>query len=339
LANYEYKLGLSSESTSGYKKSIQLNKIDRSNIDRLFSLILSFDNTEEVEKYVQISSEVFTDKRDIITLNVYLLISKYLNGNIFWVKNFIENNKIFLNTERDEKYNNAIVFYKLIGLLTINIRKNIQLYSEENTVGRVIAIGESHALSAANAKIIIENNKFSIYTKFIMGIKMWHIASDNNVFADIFKRILNSIDKSQKVILMIGEIDCRDNEGIFIQRKILKLEDVIENTVSSYIEKILFYFKKYNYIHNLIIQGIPCPRRDRSIKLNSSDKIEYLKMIESVNLSLKNKCKDKNILFLDVYEKTKSPDMMSDGKFHLDPYHLNPIIYSELLIDKEGNYQ
>ena len=108
----------------------------------------------------------------------------------------------------------------------------------------------------AKLKTGVEKNEFAnidflCEAKLIMGCKQWHLGNPNkNQYQRKFEIIFDDIPKNSHILLTIGEIDCRINDGILKHKKkksskskteidlgIAKIE-IKNNTFSDLINKV-----------------------------------------------------------------------------------------------------
>ena len=153
----------------------------------------------------------------------------------------------------------------------------------------------------------------------------WHLGNSfRNQFKDQFEGVFSSLPKSSKILLTIGEIDCRLDNGIIKYSKKFPKKDIsviIETTVKNYIT----YVSRINsnYKHNIIIQGVPCP--NINIRTTIGENVsELIKVIKTLNFELKSISREKGFGFLDVHELTDRGDGFSNGIWHIDQFHLSP---------------
>ena len=186
-------------------------------------------------------------------------------------------------------------------------------------------IGESHALSSHGIEFKNLNVNFLFKAHWIEGCKQWHLGNSSpNKYKEKFKRLIQSIENESKVLLAIGEIDCRIDEGIVKQfRKYPEKSQtaLIESTVENY----LTYVHKLTNpkLINVIIQGIPCPNIDLN-NIKKNDLVTLINLIKEFNVVLRNKSQILNFEFLDLHKMTDRGDGFSNGIWHIDHHHLSP---------------
>ena len=130
------------------------------------------------------------------------------------------------------------------------------------------------------------------------------------------------LPRQSTILLTIGEIDCRPNEGII---KIWKkssgksLDDIAQATAVGYVGYVAKIASQYG--HQIIVGGVPAPH----IRLNAltEDVVRQLVHLISVfNARLKDLALVAGMDFLDVYGLTNQGDGIADGRWHIDDYHL-----------------
>ena len=119
----------------------------------------------------------------------------------------------------------------------------------------IYTLGESHSLVPAHRVISYEANKNISSPKFLMGIKMYHFRPETKKYQTLaFSNAFKSIPLGAKILITIGEKNCRLEEGIiqFAQGKGLVVNQVLTDTIDNFLESIC---REKN--SNFIIQGIP----------------------------------------------------------------------------------
>ena len=115
-------------------------------------------------------------------------------------------------------------------------------------------IGESHCLEFyAHSRIEINSQDYIVYPKIVFGAKAYHFCkNNNNRFKELTKVNLNAIPNNSTVLLSFGEIDCRHDEGILPAAAKLGrgLEDLVQETVTGYVNWFLEINKKINHGYN-----------------------------------------------------------------------------------------
>lgn len=237
--------------------------------------------------------------------------------------------------EYKDRPNKKIRNYQIFYIYTINLciqwqdNKEYYEYHNKKNLSDLLVFGESHSMSSANICFNL-NDKYKIaITKFIMGIKMYHLAKpDTNdqvkLLLERFKEILPNTD----IMFTIGEIDTRPDEGIWQVhlKKQKDLDEIILDTVGGYLNFLYENLKDIN-LSSVTIQGIPAPNYELKDDKDPKDEIGFLNMIKKVNEKLKELTLQKGWNFLDVYGATVGEDLKSNKKWHIDGYHLSPVFY------------
>ena len=187
----------------------------------------------------------------------------------------------------------------------------------EEEVRQAYIVGDSHSLSPYRQFISIKKEKFQIQSRLVMGVKAWHLARrENSVQRAALKRELESLPEGAACIVSVGEIDTRDDEGIWdvVQRKGKDIEETLAKTFPPAVE----WLAKYGKNLRLVVCGLPMPpqaRIDRKLKGKAK---EYESFIEQANKLWVESLLDKGVAVLDINAMTKNQD------WHIDTIHLKP---------------
>ena len=158
-----------------------------------------------------------------------------------------------------------------------------------------------------------------------MGCKQWHLGNDKqNRFKLKFEEIFRSIPRGSLILLSVGEIDCRIDEGIMrvIENSHkLKVSELIHKTVTEYINYVVKLNEEFNY--TIIIQGVPCPNINFK-KYNSVRIRQLAEVIKIFNEALNEVSKKRKLKFFDLYNLTNDGQGLSNGLWHIDTHHISP---------------
>jgi len=255
--------------------------------------------------------------RWVVDSAAYLAVLHYLNNDSQSSEKLIKN---FSRKTSNENTKLDSYFNFLDLLISSQVSKN-----QSNKDNFLYVIGESHALVPHGLSISYGGAEKYCTSKWIVGCKQWHLANDqSNKYKYKFEFELANLPSKSNILVTIGEIDCRINEGVipFIkQHPKINLEYTIRSTVTNFLAYVELQSKKYS--HQIIISGIPAPNINFS-KVNAQDTILLIKTVDQFNITLTDKCKEFGFDFLDVYSLTNRGDGISNNKWHIDDFHLKP---------------
>ena len=200
----------------------------------------------------------------------------------------------------------------------------------KNKIKKIYHIGESHSLTFRDYIINDNDTSYVVKPTIIFGLKAWHLSQNNdNRFKSIFKEMIKLIPNNSKVLISIGEIDCRENEGIIDRhfKTSEKIEIIINNTINGYLELIQKYITDKNLDPYFI--SVPAP----IINENSKHKKLRISVVNTFNNSLKKNIQKFNGNYLDTYSLTSNKEGTSNNKFMIDEIHLHPKVFE--LIKKD----
>jgi len=221
------------------------------------------------------------------------------------------------------------IYFNYVLRLAVAWQINRHLYDVGGAKASLSVVGESHSLSPANAIFNWHGERSKAVSRFVMGIKMHHLAKAAfNQYKTCVQAHIESISPGSHLLFTIGEIDCHPDEGIWVAARKDKatLPVVIANTVGGYLAWLDANIAQ-GYFASVTLQGIPAPGYSLDGKRDPGDKAEFLAMIREVNVQLKRGALERGWNFLDVYAATVNEDGSGNEKWHLDGYHLTPIFY------------
>jgi len=211
-------------------------------------------------------------------------------------------------------------------LLKITEAKN--RVSQENII---YVIGESHSLPYSSIEIAYQSNIWQTQVMWIPGCKQYHLGNNQpNHYKAAVKHYFQSLSKKSTVLMVIGEIDCRANEGILkyaYKNPNQDIENVIKKTISSYLDWLIHL--NIDMEHNIIISGVP----DSNASLDGLlviGKEVFADFLAKFNQILQTETLKIGFKFLDIYSMTRSEiDSYNKKKWHIDEYHLSPLAGQE----------
>ena len=187
---------------------------------------------------------------------------------------------------------------------------------------KIYHVGESHCLSYAHHSFTIEQQTFHVTPRITFGAKAYHFSKpQENSFKSITRRNLDAIPDSSLVLISIGEIDCRINEGFILasQKTGTALSELVQKTVLGYVKWFLNANVSNN--HRYIFFNIPAPCYRKEITLN--DNQDTANVVRLFNEILKKNLEEYSYDLIDVYGPTKAENSFSNGLYHCDNVHLD----------------
>ncbi|MDB2529281.1 hypothetical protein N9X46_00925 [Paracoccaceae bacterium] len=94
--------------------------------------------------------------------------------------------------------------------------------------------GESHSLSFVNSNVLLGNETYYIAPIITFGAKASHFSTSSmNKYKAVSAFNINKLPSNAKMLISLGEIDCRADEGIMLAstKYATPIEEVIKNTV------------------------------------------------------------------------------------------------------------
>jgi tetratricopeptide (TPR) repeat protein len=273
-------------------------------------------------KYLEKVIEISTDDLSLMAI-VKLAVLNFQAYELNSSRLLIEKSKKILQRENALIKHDLNYHIYLSKLISWHMTNSAPI---DNYKGQWIhVIGESHALASNRLFIKNFNNGALCQTYWINGCKQWHLGnSSSNQYKQQFERVFHSIPCGSTILLSIGEIDCRIDDGILKHIKkypSTNLSALIESTIENY----LTYVYNVTIIksNHVVIQGVPCPNID-PLSIGSNDLSILINLISQFNYELGVKSKKLGFEFLDLHTLTDRGDGYSNGIWHIDGYHLSP---------------
>jgi hypothetical protein len=265
-------------------------------------------------------------------LAAHALIIYWATGQIETAYQLVKVHHAFQDMPKQGGDNALQVFFRYCLYLCVAWQHNQEFYS--NVADKPLwVIGESHSLTSANFVFPWQGARVKGLSRFIMGIKMWHVVQPSDNYHRVcLQAHLDALPTGADVLLTIGEIDCRPNEGIWLtaKKKNRELDDLIITTVDGYVSWLVAALAGKT-LASVTIQGIPAPGYTLKGDRDPGDKDAFLAMIASVNERLKVGVLAQGWHFLDVYAATVDDNGLSNRQWHLDGWHLTPAFYSRAM--------
>lgn len=189
----------------------------------------------------------------------------------------------------------------------------------------IYVIGDSHILSAHNVPILKAGKPFLCQGRWIEGCKQWHLGNeDGNPYKDQFQSIIQSIPHYATILMSIGEIDCRPDEGIIKAWKKhpeKTIEGIAHATAAAYLKYVSQIAAPRS--QKIIISGVPAT--NLSLENIAGDELkQFVGLLDIFNSMLREYSLKAGMDFLDVFTMTNSGNGISNGQWHLDSTHLRP---------------
>ena len=140
---------------------------------------------------------------------------------------------------------------------------------------------------------------------------------------------MQEIPRESRVLLLIGEIDCRPDEGIIKAWKKSQgttLEEIAKATAVPYILYVARIAAKFG--HQMMVGGIPATNIQLDLLPTETAGL-LVKLIGLFNAALKDQALAAHMDFLDVYALTDRGDGAASGEWHIDNFHLLPSAITE----------
>lgn len=281
--------------------------------------------------YKRILPWLESDFRRAAEMTSYVLIRHWMDKDVKHIHNLLSTYHAFQDVEEKKEDKAARAFMQLVVQLCLVWQECRSFYPEVSPAAHLYIIGESHCLIPCNTSFVWNGEQILAVPVFIMGAKMWHLAKkDDSACKMEFVTHCGTLPENGRLLLTIGEIDCRPDEGLWSAHKKTgrPLGALIRSTIKGYLDFVERVLKDKKPAR-ITVQGIPAPTVSLVEVLQGRDRSAFIAMIKEVNQVLKHEVLSRDWQFLDVYSATVNAADMSNGKWHLDKVHLHPKFYQE----------
>lgn len=296
---------------------------------RMLTLLISTPNSSQLLKSkVKKITETNPKNGELLAIvSCYLLIDAWISGDLKNCHKVLQ----FCSdlTPRSWRYwKMEGVFISYILKCLIFRQMNSFLYSGD--AGSVVFfVGDSHAL-APNHMYLNKEKTVRVMSSFVMGVKMYHLGSSKpSQHRELMERRIASLPEGAMVVMTVGEIDCRVDEGIWIahQKSGRTLHSLAYETVASYAKWLDSQSAQKNFIVH--VQGIPAPTIRQLEKIPNYEWGRFIDMVKLVNQELHEQCQKFDWKFIDIFKETANDTGINNERLTLDGYHIKPSFYFE----------
>lgn len=328
LGNINIQRGQITKALEQYEKCIELDKGHQAAVIHLVAFAVQLGPLYENGKYVKYLTPSFQNFgiKNNLVLNVYYAIYSFTEGNIKATQEYLSEAEKTL----DQLQSLPSVQRKFCGVYFDYLNNLISYQTENDQIKQLLYhVGESHCLSFANQSVYLSGENYQIKSKIIFGMKAFHLSSGRpNRFESILHSHLLQIPKGSRVLVSLGEIDCRVDEGLLAAHKkgYGDISGLVKDTVSKKIK--WFSAAKERFEQDYIFFTVPAPayRTDCTPEENE----ELRSVVKLYNEALIDQCKIFNFRVFNSYVLTSNQLGFSNGLYRADSNHLDPSIISIL---------
>ena len=323
-------MGDLSGSELAFQQALQLNPIDPEANAGVVSIAFRQQKLNEIEAVVASLKMDALTLESRCTILIYRLVNFWIQGDLEAVDLLLQESSSDLKklAKTSQSASRFILPFAIFVAHLLRFRKTVipALFLDGKSDNKILyAVGDSHCLSLANTYFDSSGGRYRVQAALNPGCKAFHLGSEKmNVYKAGLERIVDQLPPKANLILMVGEIDCRRDEGIliFAEKTGENPEHIAQQVVEKYLRYLVVMLSGRG-IH-LSICGVPAPCAPMQDE-QSGHRFELQKnVISAFNQALRKECVTNHFGFLDVHAITSSKDGSANGKFHLDRIHLAP---------------
>lgn len=228
---------------------------------------------------------------------------------------------------------------KLCARLMVHRLKNPNQYLFRNQTQTLYVIGDSHSLCLSGLPVVW-NSKIAIFQGLpIRGIKMFHLGSGiSKKYREYFRARIKTVTTNSEIILSIGEIDSRPNEGVFIEAFKTGLanpkgfEKIALATVTNFIKFVSEELAQSGLLKKQVaLMGLPPIGYSikRGLPEGASVK-QFVDVNARINLLMREGALAAGWKFIDLQEGSMKLTTQELASFRLDDFHMTPSFYQNV---------
>jgi len=185
-------------------------------------------------------------------------------------------------------------------------------------------VGDSHSLPPSRERVELHGRPHTVVSSLVVGVKAWHVADPApNPYRSALLVALDRVPKGSMVVLTVGEIDTRLDDGIipFCRKHGHSIDQVVDATANGFVERVVKEARGRGLTP--MLHGVAAPIPDREV-VSMEDATLWSRVVRAFNQRLREAAARHGVPFLDLHALTSDADGFSDGSYSLDGTHLQP---------------
>lgn len=229
--------------------------------------------------------------------------------------------------ETAPRRNQFVLFQRALTALLNYGAANGQAY-EAQAESVLVAIGDHHCLAPCHLAIPFQGAIHRVRSATVLGMKAEHlIQPTDNPQRSAFLAALDMLPSDTKILLSLGELDCRHNGGLLTHLKGnpgVDLDGFLSEFVGSYLGTALELAQARGLELNILAGPTP---NVRVKNLPLADRELFLEVSDGFNRHLKTAAAEKGLPLIDLYAATRDADGQPVKELFMDGHHCFPTAY------------
>eukprot|EP01064_Diplonema_japonicum_P014133 TRINITY_DN2166_c0_g1_i1.p1 TRINITY_DN2166_c0_g1~~TRINITY_DN2166_c0_g1_i1.p1 ORF type:complete len:848 (+),score=191.20 TRINITY_DN2166_c0_g1_i1:2332-4875(+) len=179
--------------------------------------------------------------------------------------------------------------------------------------------GDSHSLTPSWHTVNIDSKTHVMQNCLVTGLKCWHLRPESHFYPKYnFEAMTNQIPKGSTVMMIFGEIDCREGILFAVEKgRYSSVEEGMKETIDIYIKALVRLQQQHDF-KVLVHPALPMLDVTRHLVCQFNDLLQAA-------LQDKRVIANGNIYWLDFYKSLLSDDCKElKPEYQLDGTHCNP---------------
>lgn len=191
-------------------------------------------------------------------------------------------------------------------------------------------LGDSHTFSLSNLNVPLQGETHHTRGQLVFGCKLFHLtpafAEKNAGYRAIFQQKLAALPAGSRVVVTVGEIDCRHNEGFlpYFQKHTITSTAARQHAIHTTTQAAVGFVHQLaaEHDHRLMWCNVPAP--NPLTPAMQQNLTEWQQVITLFNTSLATVTNTLQLQVLNLHALTEG----QNGTHHLDGAHLKPQLYA-----------
>lgn len=267
-------------------------------------------------------------------LDSYIFVDAWLRFDVQTLRSLMTQHREFTLAEDGDITARICRIYFKFCIRLLNYRlQHLEEYSS-GFDGQLVFIGESHSLAPSGKIFSWRGKTVQASTAPIRGIKMFHLGNAAPPkWKTYFSEKLQTLPEGCGIVLAMGEIDCRPDEGVFPTAHQMGLSPaaLLDKTVREFVAAASAEFGRLDKkLSGVALMGTPFPVYATEGRLpTNTSREEFLNFAANANGVMREHALQAGWDFLDVHAATPENAKAADSPLRIDEIHLSPAFYDQ----------
>ncbi len=228
---------------------------------------------------------------------------------------------------------------KLCARLMVLRLRSPEQYQPDDAPATLHVIGDSHSLCFSALPIVWKGRLTIARAMPVRGVKMFHLGAGVPAkYRQFLRWRLKSLQPGSEILLSMGEIDARPNEGIFPQAfkagmaNLKGFEQITQATVREFVRFVTSQIADTGHVsENVTLMGIPPIGYDIRQGLPPGASVQQFRSFNArVNAVMREHALAAGWTYIDLQAGAMRMNPTQSKNARIDDFHLGPTFYKSL---------